>query len=101
VGRLRQGGHGPPWIFIHGTDVVDIGLKVLFFGLFFAIFRFYFRCPPPLGRGLIVLSRSFLLFFGIFSLPTPENFSAEALVGIIFLITSLAILNNIKIFTEA
>jgi len=28
----------PPWIFIHGTDIVDRGLIVLFFGLVFAIF---------------------------------------------------------------
>jgi len=40
-------GQGAPWIFIHGTDIVDRGLIVLFFGLFYV-------APPP-GRGLIVL----------------------------------------------
>jgi len=30
----RQRGSCPPWIFIHGTDRVDRGLIVLFFGLF-------------------------------------------------------------------
>jgi len=48
----------PPWIFIHGTDIVDKGLIVLFFSLL-AIFRSFFPLPPS-GRGLIVL------FFGIF-----------------------------------
>jgi len=44
----------PPWIFIHGTDIVDRGLIVLFFGLF-------------------------LLFFGRFSVASyPGNFSADA-----------------------
>jgi len=43
----RQRGAGvphPPWIFIHGTNIVDWGLKVLFLGLFF-------RCPSPPGGG--------------------------------------------------
>jgi len=35
----------PPWIFKYGTNTVDRGLKVLFFGPFFAIF-WSFRCPP-------------------------------------------------------
>jgi len=41
------GGWGavPPWIFIHGTNTVDRGLKVLFFCVF-AIFRSFFRWPP-------------------------------------------------------
>jgi len=29
----------PPWIFIHGTDIVERGLIVLFLGIFF-------RCLP-------------------------------------------------------
>jgi len=72
VGRGRGHAH-PPWIFIHGTDIVDRGLIVLFSN-FFAIFRsFFFRWPP--GRSLIVL------FFGLFSfleLPLLGNFSADA-----------------------
>jgi len=56
----------PPWIFIHGTDIVDRGLIVLFFSLF--------SVGPP-GRGLIVL------FFGLFSVaPSPGNFFTDALV---------------------
>jgi len=30
----RQRGAMPPWIFIHGTDIVDRGLIVLLYGLF-------------------------------------------------------------------
>jgi len=29
-----RGGPWPPWIFVHGTDIIDKGLIVLFFGLF-------------------------------------------------------------------
>jgi len=73
------GGRGPPRIFVHGTNIVDKGLKVLFFGFFFAIFDLFFRCPPPPGRGLTVL------FFGLFSfgslleifLPTPLTMALE------------------------
>jgi len=60
-----QGGPCPAWIFIHGTDIVDRGLNVLFFGLFSAV--------SP-GRGLIML---FSIFFRS-PLP-PGNFSADAL----------------------
>jgi len=34
VGSGGQGGCGPPWIFIHGTIIVDRGLKVLFLAFF-------------------------------------------------------------------
>jgi len=39
------GGRGavPPWIFIYGTNTIDKGLKVLFFGLFSV------GPPPPLS----------------------------------------------------
>jgi len=57
-GRRQRGAGGPclpPWIFKFGTNIVDRGLKVLFFGFFcyfsafFAIFRSFFRClPSPL-----------------------------------------------------
>jgi len=36
----RQRGSGrpcPPWIFIHGTDKLEKGLMVLFFGLIFSV----------------------------------------------------------------
>jgi len=36
VGSGGQGGGAwPPWIFIHGSNIVDRGLIVLFFSLFF------------------------------------------------------------------
>jgi len=45
--RRRQGrGSCPPWIFKHGTNIVDRGLKVLFFDLF-CYFSVFFRCLPP------------------------------------------------------
>jgi len=39
MGVGSKGGGMPPWIFIHGTDKVEGGLMVFFFGLVF------FRCP--------------------------------------------------------
>jgi len=30
-----QEGRSSPWIFIHGTDIANVDLIVLFFGLFF------------------------------------------------------------------
>jgi len=39
-GRRQQGGRGPSWIFIHGTDIVDRGIIMLFFSLFSV-------APPP------------------------------------------------------
>jgi len=66
---VGRGGRGPgPFGFSDGTDIVDIGLIVLFL-VFFSV-----APPPPPGRDLIVL------FFGFFSvaprlleifLPTP------------------------------
>jgi len=41
VGSGRQGGVASPWIFKHGTDIVDRGL-IMLFSVFFAIFRFFF-----------------------------------------------------------
>jgi len=35
VGSGGQGGRSSPWIFKHGTNIVNTGLKVLFFGPFF------------------------------------------------------------------
>jgi len=54
VGSGERGGCSLPWIFKHGTDTVDRGLIVLFFGLFSA------------------------------ALPLPGNFSADALGHIQF-----------------
>jgi len=65
VGSGGQGGRVPPWIFIYCTDIVERGLILLFFGLF--------SVGPP-RRSLIVL------FFCFFSgVPSPRNFSADAL----------------------
>jgi len=47
--RLRRGGGGA-WIFIHGTNIADRGLKGLFFGLF-CYFSVFFPFPLPPGRG--------------------------------------------------
>jgi len=52
---LRQrgaGGRGPPWIFKHGTNIVDRGLNVLFFGLFCYFSDVFPLAPSPTpGRG--------------------------------------------------
>jgi len=45
---LAERGRGtvpPPWIFIHKTDIVDRGLKVLFLGLF-CYFSIFFPLAP-------------------------------------------------------
>jgi len=46
-----RGGPWPPWIFIHGTNIVDRGLIVPFFGIFMQFCNLFSRCPPH-GRGL-------------------------------------------------
>jgi len=60
IHRRRQRGEKGPrplWIFKHGTNIVDRGLKVLF-STFFAIFRYffanfgYFSVAPPLENFL-------------------------------------------------
>jgi len=52
-------GPGPPWIFKHCTNIVNKGLKVLFFGLFF-------RCHPSLEDANSAIFGIFLLIFGLF-----------------------------------
>jgi len=42
VSSVGQGGLGTPWIFIHGTNIGERGLKVLFFG-FFCYFSVFFQ----------------------------------------------------------
>jgi len=42
-------GRVPPWIFKHGTNIVDKGLKVPFL-TFFCYFLVFFSVGPP-GRG--------------------------------------------------
>jgi len=71
----------PPWIFKHGTNIVNRGLIVLF-SAFFAIFRCFFPLALPPGRGLIVLFSVFFAIFRSFSPLPPSshgNFSADAL----------------------
>jgi len=65
------GGVPLPWIFIHGSNIVDRDIKVLFFGVILLFFGL-FLVPPP-GRDLIVL------FFGLFSVGPHGNFSADVL----------------------
>jgi len=35
------------WVFMHGTDIADRGLIVLFFGLFCYFSVFFLLFPPP------------------------------------------------------
>jgi len=51
-GRRQRGagGRAPPWIFKYGTNIVDRGLKVLFFDLFLLFFDLFFIWPPPPGK---------------------------------------------------
>jgi len=48
AGRRQRGAGGPwpPWIFKHGTNIVDRGLKVLFFGLSLLFFGLFSVGPP-------------------------------------------------------
>jgi len=65
-----------PWIFIHGTDIVNKGLIMLFFSLF-CYFSVFFSVGPPLGRGFIVLFFGLFWYFSIFFSVGPlslENF---------------------------
>jgi len=70
------GGRGacPPWIFIHGTNIVNKGLIVIFFGLFLLFFGLFLHCPPsPWKRNNSAILRSFFrcLFLMEIFLPTP------------------------------
>jgi len=49
VGSGVRERRGLPWIFIHGTNIVNRGLKVLFFGVFLQFFGLFFAAP--LGKG--------------------------------------------------
>jgi len=69
-----RGAMAPSWIFIHGRNIVDRGLKELFFGIFFSV------ASLPC-RGLTVLFFGLFCYFSDFFRlpPTPENFSADVL----------------------
>jgi len=74
--RQRGAGRGavsPSWIFKYGTNIVDRGLKVLFFGHFY-YFSVFFSLPPSWKR---LNSAIFRTVFP--SAPLPEKFSADAL----------------------
>jgi len=77
VGNGEQGGRGLSWIFIYGTNTVDKGLKVLFFGVLCYFLVFFFVAPHiPWKRLNSAIFRSFLLFFVLFFCcpPPPDNF---------------------------
>jgi len=50
---VGSGGPWPPWIFMHGTDILDRGSIVIFFDPLFAIFRSFFSSPSLPERSLI------------------------------------------------
>jgi len=71
----------PSWIFIHGTNIVDRGLKVPFL-VFFLLFFGLFPCPlPPSWKRLnSAIFGLFAVFWPFFRCPPPlEIFSADAL----------------------
>jgi len=45
-GRRQREGRAPPWIFKHGTNIVDKVLKVLF-SAFFCYFSVFISLPSP------------------------------------------------------
>jgi len=60
-----------PWIFKHGTNIVDRGLKVLFFGLFS-------RWSPWKRQNSAIFG--IFCYFRSFSVaPLPGKFSSDAL----------------------
>jgi len=63
VGSGGQGGPWLPWFFKHGKNIVDKGLKVLFFGIFL-LFSVFFPLPfPLLEEANNAIFRYFLLIF--------------------------------------
>jgi len=85
IGSMSVGGRGAvasPWIFKHCTNIVDRGLKVLFFGLFCYFWSSY-PLPPTLEEANSAIFRYFLLIFGLFCVGPPllENFLPTPLVG--------------------
>jgi len=74
---VGSGGQGDraPWIFKHGTNIVDRDLKVLFFGHFLLFFGL-FSVGLPWKMLNSAIFRYFLQIFGLFfcCLPPLENF---------------------------
>jgi len=82
VGTGGQKSRGHPWIFMHGTNLVDRGLKGLFFGLFW-----YFPVFFPLASLWKRLNSAiFRYFFANFRYFFPLTASLE-----IFLPTLLSL----------
>jgi len=73
VGSGEQGGRGLPWIFIHDANIVDRGLKVLFFGVFLLFFGLFSPLPSPWKRLNSAIFRSFFRWIEIFYLQTPHR----------------------------
>jgi len=77
-GRRQRGAGGPCplWIFIHGTNIVNRGLKMLFFGILL-VFGLFSVPPPPPPPGA---GNSFFFFFFFFFLsltPGPRAFQNQ------------------------
>jgi len=63
IRQRGQGGRGPPWIFIHGIDIVEECFFSSFFLLFFGLFSvgpspLEFFLPKPLITGVLYLLNS-------------------------------------------
>jgi len=71
MGVGSRGGRAPS-IFKHDTNIVDKGLKVLFFGLL--CYFFFFPVLPLRKRLNSDILWSFLLFFGLFFVPPWKIF---------------------------
>jgi len=52
LGRRQRGAVAHSWIFKHGTNIADRGLKVLFFGLFLLFFSLFLFALSPLENFL-------------------------------------------------
>jgi len=78
---VSAGGRGHSWIFIHGTDIVDKGLIVLFFGRFLLFFRYFAVALPHPGKAFnsTIFRSFFIAIFRSFSVAPLGNFSANAL----------------------
>jgi len=71
----------PPWIFIHGTNIVN-GAKKCYFSVFFCyphkkdyyfFFRFFFLCPPPPPGNLLLDAQMFwcIICYGCLVVQRP------------------------------
>jgi len=63
----------PPWIFIHGTDIITKGLIVLFFGLFSVA-----PLPPEIFLPTPLLINTYLYLLSL-TINQPEEVNKKAL----------------------